>query len=642
MRRLLTGSAFLCALALTITPAAAASSRGHIVDISPSNGHLDIVFGAIGLPSDVAIDPATVTVTVGGLPVEATATASAGHTVRRTVMLVVDTSGSMRGSPLAEAKRAARTFLDQTPDQVRIGLVSFASTARVELAPTTDRTALRQAVDALQAKGRTALFDAVNKALGSLGTAGARSAVLLTDGNDDASTTTLARTTAHAHTTGVTLDAVAFRTHNDTNAVLRQLTDATRGQMLAADQAGALPGLFRAEGRDIASEILVTSAVPPTLVGRSATVAVHAAAGGHAVDDHAFVRLPQPAPTAPTAGAFGPKPSRLTHALSTTWAFVAVGLIFLALLAAVVGVIVAGPDEPERMRRRLSIYTLTGRPEPEPEDEPSPLGTSALARSAVELAGRVVRSGDFETGLARRLDAASVPFRPAEWLLLHVGVTLLLALTLILITGGRLIAGVLGIVLGVVVPLLILNVREGRRRGAFLAQLPDTLQLIAGSLSAGYSLPQAIDTVIREGETVATTEFSRALVETRLGLPLEDALDGIAERTRSTDFAWVVMAIRIHREVGGNLAEVLTNVAETLRERERLHRQVEVLSAEGRLSAYILGGLPPLFAIYLVLVRPQYLEVLYTTSIGIVLLVLACILMSVGIAWLRRVVRVEV
>ena len=138
---------------------------------------------------------------------------------------------------------------------------------------------------------------------------------------------------------------------------------------------------------------------------------------------------------------------------------------------------------------------------------------------------------------------------------------------------------------------------------AFNAGLADTLQLIAGSLSAGMSLAQSIDTVVREGQEPIAGEFKRVLVETRLGVPLDDALDGIAERMESKDFAWVVMAIRIQREVGGNLAELLTTVAATLRERDYLRRQVKSLSAEGLLSAYILGALPPAMLVYLLIVR---------------------------------------
>jgi tight adherence protein B len=123
---------------------------------------------------------------------------------------------------------------------------------------------------------------------------------------------------------------------------------------------------------------------------------------------------------------------------------------------------------------------------------------------------------------------------------------------------------------------------------------------------------------------------------------MEDALDTVARRMDSVDFQWVVMAIRIQREVGGNLAEVLTNVAATMRERERLRRQVDVLSAEGRLSAIILGALPLLFVTYLVLVRPEYIGLLVTNPLGIVMIVVGVILLIAGAFWLRKVVTVEV
>ena len=178
--------------------------------------------------------------------------------------------------------------------------------------------------------------------------------------------------------------------------------------------------------------------------------------------------------------------------------------------------------------------------------------------------------------------------------------------------------------------------------GIFLAQLPDTLQLIAGSLSAGYSMPQAIDTVVREADQPIAAEFNRALVEARLGVPIEDALDRVAERMHSRDFGWVVMAVRIQREVGGNLAKLLTTVAATLRERERLRRQVKVLSAEGRLSAWILGLLPPVFSVYLLLTQPTYLKPLVTEPLGILLLSLGLTLLAVGVLWMRKAIKVEV
>ena len=138
------------------------------------------------------------------------------------------------------------------------------------------------------------------------------------------------------------------------------------------------------------------------------------------------------------------------------------------------------------------------------------------------------------------------------------------------------------------------------------------------------------------------TELNRAIVEARLGVPLEEALENVALRMRSKDFAWVVMAVRVQREVGGNLAEVLVNVGATMRDRERLRRQVSALSAEGRLSAIILGALPILFALYLAIVRPEYIGLLFTNPLGIVMVVVAVGLMLAGIAWLRKVVQVKV
>ena len=148
--------------------------------------------------------------------------------------------------------------------------------------------------------------------------------------------------------------------------------------------------------------------------------------------------------------------------------------------------------------------------------------------------------------------------------------------------------------------------------------------------------------MVRESSGPMAVELNKAIVEARLGVPIEDALDTVARRMDSVDFEWVVMAIRIQREVGGNLAEVLNNVAATMRERERLRRQVDVLSAEGRLSAVILGALPLLFVVYLILVRPEYIGVLVTNPLGIAMIVVGVILLIAGAFWLRKVVTVEV
>ncbi len=165
---------------------------------------------------------------------------------------------------------------------------------------------------------------------------------------------------------------------------------------------------------------------------------------------------------------------------------------------------------------------------------------------------------------------------------------------------------------------------------------------MAGALSAGLSLAQATDTVVREGTDPMAGEFRRALVETRLGVEIEDALSGIADRMQSVDFEWVVMAIRIQREVGGNLSELLNKVAETIREREYLERQVLTLSAEGRLSVWILGGLPPGFMLYLAVANPDYLAPMFSSPLGWVMLTVMAFLLIAGIFWMKKLVKVEV
>jgi tight adherence protein B len=179
------------------------------------------------------------------------------------------------------------------------------------------------------------------------------------------------------------------------------------------------------------------------------------------------------------------------------------------------------------------------------------------------------------------------------------------------------------------------------RERAFADALPDTLQLVASSLKTGFSLPQALDAAQQNGVEPMAGELGRALAGARIGAPLEDELEAIADRTSSNDWRWAVMAVRIQRTVGGNLAEVLLTTVRTLRDRAATRRLVRALSAEGRLSAYILLGLP--FAIFglLFLTRREYIRPLWTTTPGLFMVIAAAVLMAVGSLWMRNVIKVE-
>lgn len=635
----------LLLLGLAVAPAAA-EPAGRMAQIEQTDTGLGVVFLGSDLPEGSSIDPDSVRVDLDGIDLMADAALATDQPepVQQTVMLALDTSGSMSGERLDGAKVAAQAFLDALPAEVAVGLLTFSSTARLVVPTTATRDQVAQAVSELVASGDTALYDATVLAVGSLPVEGVRSILLLTDGTDDGSATTIEQAADAVREAQVGLTAVSFGPQPEQTAALQTLADAGQGSVVATEAVDELAQVFEQAARDIGDQLLIDVAVPAALQGSSGNLTVTAEAGGAEITATAFTSIPAPQPpTAPAAGQPvivdpGLSLSRPVFLASLAALFVAIVIIVTLAL----GAATHGQRPEERVLRRLSIYSLTGRQPRKETEHVSRLGTSGIARTAVDLAGIVVEKRDLDALLGGRLQAAGIPLRAPEWLLTHTGVATGAALLLFLASGGSAVATALGLLIGVAGPWLFLSHKQSRRERAFLAAMPETLQLMAGSLQAGYSLPQAVDTVVREGHEPIAGEFNRALIEARLGVQIEDALDGVAVRLHSTDFSWVVMAMRIQRDVGGNLAELLATVADTLRERDRLRRQVQTLSAEGRLSAWILGLLPVAFALYLSVARPEYLTPLVSDALGLIILITGAVLLAVGAFWLSRVVKVEV
>jgi tight adherence protein B len=206
---------------------------------------------------------------------------------------------------------------------------------------------------------------------------------------------------------------------------------------------------------------------------------------------------------------------------------------------------------------------------------------------------------------------------------------------------GGLLLGLLMIAVVVGGARLLVMMKAGRRRAAFADQLDDSLQLMASSLRAGHSLLRAVDAVSQDAVSPTAEEFSRIVNETRVGRDLSDSLDEVAERMRSDDFLWVAQAIAIHREVGGNLAEVLDAVGHTIRERNQIRRQVKALSAEGKLSAIVLGALPFVIIGFLSMTNPGYLAKFTESVIGYGMIAGVVVLMLVGGFWLKKTVAIK-
>ncbi len=385
-------------------------------------------------------------------------------------------------------------------------------------------------------------------------------------------------------------------------------------------------------------QVLVTAQVPGDLDSVDQTIAVSMDTSSGTVSAEAFAAVAES-----VAGGTGVDDQLLRSGgwVVPSWAMyagvLAIGVGLVVLLVALVPRPAPAPSAADR------VVSYTARTGGAPEHETPRLDTEQAIAQAKDAAAPVLRrTKGLEARIAHRLEGAGSELKPAEWLLVHAGIVVVSGIFGLLLGAGNIILGLVFILLGVAGPWVYLGLRRSRRRKAFNAGLPDTLQLISGSLSAGLSLAQSVDTVVREGPEPISTEFRRVLVETRLGVTIEDALEGLAERFDSKDFEWVVMAIRIQRQVGGNLAELLDTVAGTMREREYVRRQVNALAAEGKLSAWVLGLLPPLFMVYLLLTNYDYVSVMFTEPLGIVMMVGAALWLAVGVFWMSRLVKVEV
>jgi tight adherence protein B len=315
-----------------------------------------------------------------------------------------------------------------------------------------------------------------------------------------------------------------------------------------------------------------------------------------------------------------------------------------AFLAFALAVLLIGSDHRSNLEKRLTGFAPDGAGPSDSEAAPGrsdqALAETRFMQEMVGLTGRMAE----RVGLLNRVEAklvqADLPLRPPEALFFHMaGVVVLLfgGFLLFGLPGGMLLA-----LMATFAPVLWLEMRRKRRIRAFEVQLPDVLNLLAGTMRAGFSFAQGLEAVADEASEPSRRELQRAFAESRLGRPIEDALEDSANRMQSIDMMWTVMAIRIQREVGGNLAELLDMVGRTMTERERMKREIAALTAEGRMSAWILGGFPPLFGVILYLVQPKYMGALFANSMGIVALGVSAVMACFGFWWLRKIMAIEV
>jgi tight adherence protein B len=619
-----------------------AALRMEAIDTS---GHPDITM-TVSVPRELlGIDLADsgFTVREGGVTRPASVVALTTDDLQ--VVLALDVSGSMAGEPLTAAKDAAATFVGQMPAGVEMAVVAFGNEPTVVREFTTDPDEALAAIATLRTGGETALYDGLraSAALFSDEDGFRRTVVLLSDGGDTVSSSGIEQVLIDLLDRSVGFYAVELQTPENDSQPLNRLGIATGGTVVPAGDPAALAGIFD----EIATQLVNRYEISFTSESFGATeIQISAQAEGVAAAAIESVRLPQPPPPPPVAvtAAPGPEtspvattipPLRSGSVISVSWIdsaaafYLGVGAVFLAAVGLM---LLTRPKAPTVKLSEEGIRVPIA-----PEKKRNTF--SGLADRATEMADKSLSKSGRRGRLNAKLEKAGVAMRPAEFTVLTASGALgAAALGFASLGPIFAIAFAAMAVLGI---RLWLNIKADKRSMAFGDQLGDNLQLMAGSLRAGYGLLQAIDAVASEAPSPSAEEFTRIKVEGHLGRDLNEALRAMAARVDSEDFLWVAEAIEIHREIGGDLAEILDAVNETIRDRNQIRRRIKALSAEGRISAIILSILPIVLAVIVYFINPTYLSELSESLAGQVMVAMALVAMVVGIGWMRKIIKLQ-
>ena len=537
------------------------------------------------------------------------------------VILVIDRSGSMTIAALEATKKAAIGFITSLPPEVSIGLVSFGTNVTLDVGLTKDRDRLAAAVSAIKAEGRTALNNAVVFASTLFApTTERRVMVLLSDGGDSASSATLEE--AVASTRGIRVEIIELITADTNRNALDQL---------------AAPQLVRSTPNPAELDELYES-VAQSLIGRVEITYASKAQVGDKVDLDisligsdgtrrtavSFNAIPSSVPPAIKTPAQGSTPlvaeNSERSAGSSTWFLISsIAIIFFGLVLLLVSLFVP-PDR--TMRQRL--YPSSARIE----------DRTTAENIATTIEHRLKNSRRYKL-LVADVETSGIGRTPSVFVLHTV------LITVVSVIAGYAIIGIPGGLIAMfLVPigsLKLLRRKISRRRIDFVAQLPDTLQMLGSMLRSGYGLVQALDTVANEADEPTRGLLGKVMLEVRTGRDPIESLRVLAVQIDSLDVDWLVAGIEISRDVGSDLVSTLDTVAETVRERESLRGQISALTAEGRLSAYVMLVLPPIVGVMSFVVNRDFAGVLFE-GVGLWLLAATGFLMSIGYIWMRSII----
>ncbi len=563
------------------------------------------------------------TVRENGLRIPARAQNLASQT---NVVVAIDRSQSMAGQSLLDAASAARSFVVSKPASNRISIVAFGKTASSLTgfsSSTIDAEGALRTIDVDSEQG-TALYDAVVLAANRLSRVdGGRVVVLLTDGRDVSSKATLKKAVAAAKHAGVQVYPIAIAGPDDSVEPLKQLAAETGGTFQSASSTAVLKSVYSA----IAAQLARTWTIEYETVSRpKSDVAVRLDFAGEGSTVRNFKI---PAVDAPEAA----KPMFLPASVYKSPLATAVITLTFGALLLLAAMFFGAARKASWVRGRLDAHLVSDEARGKRR---SRRGRGSLVVTVLQSTERVFGRLRQWGALRRALERADLPLRPAEFAWISVGSAMLFALVFGVAGGPTL--GLIGFLVGSTLPYLVVWFKAKRRLAAFENQLPDILLTVAASLKAGHSFRQGIQTIVEEGQAPAAEEFKRVLTDTQLGRSMEDSLLDMAARVGSKNFDFVITAVTIQRQVGGSLAGLFDMVADTVRQRQQFARRIKSLTAMGRMSAYVLIGLPFFMVGAMTLLNSSYMSPLFHTSAGHVMIAIALGMMAFGSLILKKIV----
>ena len=628
MRARIVAVSGLAALVAATTGAAAPR-----LDVTASKAEFPDRAFVLATPKPVLLGESDVRIRENGQTIPRLAVIPAGEAESRTfgTVLVIDSTLTMRGRPIKDAVAAARAFAKRRNPQQELAVVTFNRKTRVLLPFTTSEAAIDSALDSTPPLACcTPLYDAVDRAIVLVEQAeiSAGSVIVLSDGANTGSRTTPEQVTARARDANVRIFTVGLRSPAFRKPVLVQLARDAGGSYAEAASSADLERIFDQLGAKLAREYLLRYR---SIAGPGENVAVEVRVAGIPGVARTTYRTPD-IPLTPI-----PPFSRSTldRFLSSPLSGVLLA-VFVGLVAAIsIRAILRRRDA--TVRSRVAQFVQPGDGTASATARPAEEKDRFITRSFTAVDRALVRLSWWER-LKRDIEIGEFPVQPVPLLLGTIALTLLVAVIL----GSAFLPGYALFAIGV--PFVVrssVKKKLSRKREKFAEQLPDNLLVMAASLRAGHSFVGALSAVVEEADEPARSELRRAVSDEQLGVPIERALISVAERMANGDLEQVALVASLQRETGGNTAAVLDTVVDTVRERFELRRLVNTLTAQGRMTRWILIGLPIGVGVIASLLNPYYMKPLFTTSAGQVMVAAVIVMMILGSVIIRKMLEIE-